>query len=255
MVFVLFFLVAIITLGMAYGVTARSSQRRVTSWEADQRAMNLAEAAVAESITALSKGMTGSIASPAAPAYLDQGVLWVQATNLGGEVFRLQAFGMQDSGRAALDVHVERIVGNPLFFAVLNSREQLTLNADVTIDSFDSTLGTYASQAVNSTLGRPHAGTDGDVSSNACIVMNANAMVLGDATPGPGYGVSLATGAPNCIAGHLKKCVELGVTRAELQEVVATAVGVASASVVDRADIAHAAARAEIDAAFASAKE
>ena len=46
-------------------------------------------------------------------------------------------------------------------------------------------------------------------------------------------GVSLATGAPNCIEGHLKKCVELGVSRAELEEVVATTIGVAGASVVD----------------------
>jgi len=55
-------------------------------------------------------------------------------------------------------------------------------------------------------------------------------------------GVSLATGAPNCVEGHLRKCIELGVSRAELEEVVATALGVAGASVVDRADVGYAAA-------------
>ena len=66
-------------------------------------------------------------------------------------------------------------------------------------------------------------------------------------------GVSLATGAPNCIEGHLKKCVELGVSRAELEEVVATTIGVAGASVVDRADIGYAAAKARLDAALGAA--
>jgi AhpD family alkylhydroperoxidase len=64
-------------------------------------------------------------------------------------------------------------------------------------------------------------------------------------------GVSLATGAPNCVEGHLRKCVDLGVTRAELEEVVATALGVAGASVVDRADIGYAAAKARVEKALA----
>lgn len=63
-------------------------------------------------------------------------------------------------------------------------------------------------------------------------------------------GVSLVTGAPNCVEGHLRKCVELGVSRGELEEVVATALGVAGASIVDRADIGYAAARERIERAF-----
>ena len=63
--------------------------------------------------------------------------------------------------------------------------------------------------------------------------------------------MSLATGAPNCVEGHLRKCVDLGVTRAELEEVVATALGVAGASVVDRADIGYAAAKARVEQALA----
>lgn len=59
-------------------------------------------------------------------------------------------------------------------------------------------------------------------------------------------GVSLATGATNCIDGHMKKAVQLGATRAELEEVVAVALGVAAASVVDRADIAHAGLQSQI---------
>jgi len=63
-------------------------------------------------------------------------------------------------------------------------------------------------------------------------------------------GVSLATGATNCIDGHMKKAVQLGATRAELEEVVAVALGVAAASVVDRADIAHARLGQQLSAAL-----
>ena len=63
-------------------------------------------------------------------------------------------------------------------------------------------------------------------------------------------GVSLGTGAKNCIEGHMRKLVEMGATRAELEEVVAVTLGVAAASVVDRADIAHADLRTHLDRAF-----
>ncbi len=52
-------------------------------------------------------------------------------------------------------------------------------------------------------------------------------------------GVSLATGADNCIDGHLRKAIKLGATRAELEEVVEVSAGVAAASIVDEADRAH----------------
>jgi len=65
-------------------------------------------------------------------------------------------------------------------------------------------------------------------------------------------GVSLGTGARNCIEGHMRKLVELGATRAELEEVVAVTLGVAAASVVDRADIAYADVHGHLDRVFAA---
>lgn len=53
-------------------------------------------------------------------------------------------------------------------------------------------------------------------------------------------GVALATGAKNCVEGHMRKAVSLGATKAELEEVVGVAAGVSAASAVDRADRAHA---------------
>ncbi len=64
-------------------------------------------------------------------------------------------------------------------------------------------------------------------------------------------GASLVTGAKNCLEGHLKKSIELGATRAELEEVVAVTAGVMAASAVDRADRAYAAVRATLSEALA----
>jgi len=59
-------------------------------------------------------------------------------------------------------------------------------------------------------------------------------------------GAALVTGAPNCVEGHLRKLRKLGVGEAEIHEAVAVALGVAGASVVDRADIAQAAAESAL---------
>lgn len=59
------------------------------------------------------------------------------------------------------------------------------------------------------------------------------------------FGAALMTGAPNVLAGHLKKLRRLGVTEAQIAEATAVALGVAGASVVDRGDVAEAMLRAE----------
>ncbi|MCZ6597564.1 MAG: hypothetical protein O7B99_07995 [Planctomycetota bacterium] len=171
-----------------------SSARKVSASVDDRRARELAEAGVHEAMAAIAAGATGQVATIDQPAYLGGGVLWVESTDLGGGQYRLVATGMAGSGRAALDVAVQHNGGDgPLFNAMLNSQDQLTMNADTMVDSYDSSLGDYASQAVNFTAGHVHAEMNGHVASNDDIVLNARAAVFGDATPGPGHTVSFAT--------------------------------------------------------------
>ena len=171
-------------------------QGEVTSVSADRRARYLAEAGIAEGMTAMRTGASGAVGTMANPAYLADGLFWVQADNSMGNGFtQLTSVALTGSGRAALQVLIEDTGQAPLFPNVLNSREQLTVNADVMIDSYDSSAGTYASQAVNTSAGHTHASTNGDVSSNKDVIVNANAHVFGDATPGPGYNVTLNTGS------------------------------------------------------------
>jgi len=102
---------------------------------------------------------------------------------------------MSGSGRAALEAVVEVQPQAPLFDAVLNSRDTLTLNSSVLIDSYESAVGSYASQAVNSLAGFTYANAHGDVASNKGVALSSDATVFGDAKPGPGYAVSFSQGS------------------------------------------------------------
>jgi len=188
-------LTALLMMGAALYRIASAADNEVRGREDDQRAFYLAEAGLAEAMVSLRAGSSGAIASEAQPAYLSGGVLWVTAQDLGNKRSRLIANGMAGSGRSALEVVVEDQSQAPLFRAVLNSDDVLTLASSVHVDSFDSDLGTYASQVTNNYKGTPYAKDNGDVLSNKDILLNSSALVFGDAKPGPGHTTSLANGA------------------------------------------------------------
>lgn len=175
---------------------ASGSSRRLSGGVDDRRAAFLAEAGLEQSFEAIRRGGTGAIGSIGTPAALGEGVLWVDATDLGGGRTELVATALCGSGRRALKAVVRHDGGQgPLFRAALRSEEALTLEQDVLVDSFDSAAGSYAAQATNITNGITHAATNGDVSSNLGIVLDLDAMCLGDAAPGPSTTVSLAGGS------------------------------------------------------------
>ncbi len=49
-------------------------------------------------------------------------------------------------------------------------------------------------------------------------------------------GVSLAAKCEGCLEGHLKKAVKLGLTKEEISDAIAIAIGIAAAGVVDMSD-------------------
>jgi hypothetical protein len=162
----------------------------------DSKAEMLVQAAVSEAIVAIRGGSFGGVGTEASPARLGDGLFWVETTDLGSGRYHLYAIAAVGAGRAASEV-VVNVGGDegPVFTSTLNSDEPLTLNEGVTTDSYNSADGTYDSQAVNVTNGITHANTEGDMSSNNDVVMNARATVLGDATPGPGHTVTYGTDA------------------------------------------------------------
>jgi AhpD family alkylhydroperoxidase len=57
-------------------------------------------------------------------------------------------------------------------------------------------------------------------------------------------GVSLAAKCEGCLQGHIKKALEIGVTKAEISDAIVIAVGIAAAGMVDMSD--HAAIKLDL---------
>lgn len=194
LVIVVIILGVLMFLSAALAAMTGASGRETDSAIGDARAFYLAEAALADAVMAIESGATGAIGSAAAPAAMGGGVYWTTTTALGTGQTRVEVVAMAGSGRAAIDVVLEA-EQDPLFQYTLNSKDTLTMNEGVMTDSFDSQVGTYASQVANLHDGFNYAGDGGHVASNSNIELNARAHVYGDAIPGPGESVSFATDA------------------------------------------------------------
>ena len=198
LVYSMLVMTGLMTLSVAFYRIVGGNERQLRGALDDARAFYVAEAGLTEAMTALRSGGTGAVGRQDLPAFLGGGLFWVEATPdpTGGARTRLDVVAAAGTGRAGLSVVVQDLGRTPLFRAVLNSRDGLTLNSDVTIDSYDSEVGTYDEQAVNvSADGTPYANSGGHVGSNTDIVLNSGAEVYGNATPGPGGTVSFAAGA------------------------------------------------------------
>jgi len=184
-------------------VGQRIGQEQGASLESTHAAL-LAEAGIAEAIEAVRSGGSGNVGSPDAPAYLGGGVIWVEATDLGDGRTQLDSMAMKDSGRAALRVVVEDEGGggpaavdppNDGFIGMLFSNKHMQLDQNVTVDSYDSSLGTYVSQATNTYGGTTYAGSKGQVQGNSTIQLDNNTKVFGDVHCGPGISPALSGSA------------------------------------------------------------
>ena len=84
-----------------------------------------------------------------------------------------------------------------LFTKAVFGHLDLDVGGSVLTDSYESDLGSYASQAVNvhPVSGATYAVSMGSIGSNGNISINGSVTVLGDATPGPEHSVSLSGGA------------------------------------------------------------
>ena len=169
----------------------KSGNRDLEQW----RAFYLAEAGITESMAAIRAGGTGGIGSEARPAALGGGLLWATATDAGDGVTRVVVTAMAGGGRCALEAYLRAGSSeSQMFDMMIFSKDTLSIDSNQLIDSYDSSLGTYASQAVNTLSGVDYANTNGDLGSNDSIRISSNTLVMGDATPGPSGSVSLDSG-------------------------------------------------------------
>jgi len=165
-----------------------SVTRRMNASADAARALELAEAGLAEAYTGLALARTGALGSEAEPAVFGDGLLWVEAFEHAGGRVELRATAMHGSGRATL-----ALVAQPTALGVSSlgffTTEDLRLNPDVRLDSYDSALGSYADQMNTSLNNKGTVGSNGDVS-----VASGN-LIFGKIISGTLGKVDLASGA------------------------------------------------------------
>lgn len=203
LVVVVSLIVMLMAMGLAFVDLATRHSKSAQAHFSDRRAFYLADAGINEAVSVVRLGGLGSLGNINTPVRMGGGLFWVEVTDLGGGQLRLVSTALVESGRATIEVVIDSSFGldAPLFDNVLNSsKAPLTLSSNVLVDSFDSMLGTYASQVVNVYDGVSYAGANAWVRSAMDILVSTNARVFGDAIPGPGQAVVLA-GASSYVSG------------------------------------------------------
>ncbi|MFN0006576.1 MAG: hypothetical protein ACKVXR_01610 [Planctomycetota bacterium] len=132
------------------------------------------------------RGLPGAVGTQANPVSWNGSLCWVEEFPVTAQITRLRANGVENGIGAAQELTV-RAVPNTIWMYGAFGREHLHMDSNARIDSYDSSLGTYASQATNGSGNGQHARTNGDTGSNGHITMDVNGTIWGDSIAGPGY--------------------------------------------------------------------
>ncbi|MEW6071024.1 MAG: pilus assembly PilX N-terminal domain-containing protein [Planctomycetota bacterium] len=177
-------------------VAAHRQQRQMRE---SLSAMYASEAGLGAAVFDLEHGGTGDLGNADVPATFGSDSYWVDATDLGNGFVALESTGRSSRTRTCVELIVQTAEVGFYRWAAFGD-EGLTMDSNAFVDSYNSTLGTYDSQDVNSSGSNSYALQNGDVGSNADITMDQNSMVQGDAIPGPD-GTFTAVGANTEVSG------------------------------------------------------
>lgn len=179
-------------LGLALTMTTHSTSRETRGAEDEIVAFYVAEGAVAEAYAVLADGGRPALNTllGSYPRTLDGVTYSVDVTygdadaGLGDDLTRL----VGTAERRAAAAHVELLLRSTtgvVVSASLFGDASVALGDASMVDSYDSSLGTYASQAVNSHGSNTYADALAPVGSNSDIDLTHTSSVYGDAVPGP----------------------------------------------------------------------
>jgi hypothetical protein len=174
----------------------------------------LCHAGLSEAMFRLQLGQSANLGSPALPLEWGGGRFYVEETavldaaGLPTGLTRLVATGMGDLSGSRQEL-VVRAVPNTIWRFGAFGREFLHMDSNARVDSYNSTLGTYAAQATNGSGSNQHARSNGDVGSNGDISLDQNSKVWGDAMAGMNHiatvlGNAVVTGTVRSSAGDVE---------------------------------------------------
>lgn len=191
LVMVAFATAVMATLSFSVLAISMAGMREQRTSKEQMSARYVCEAALSEAVFELSKGNSGALGTQQQPVDFDGASYWVQAVDLGSQRTQLVATGEVDRAGERIEMTVREVNDNLYVWGAFGDLN-MTMASNARVDSYDSTLGTYASQAVNSDGSSTYAKANGDVGSNNDVDLSMNIEVWGDALPGPNGATNIA---------------------------------------------------------------
>ena len=169
--------------GISVSLTAmsRSAAGENRTARDETNAYYVAQAGLAEAVQDMRTGGTGAVGAQGNRREFGGAAFWVDSVDLGNGVRSLVATGIDQNVGARIELVMQQ-TGLPFFRFGAFGELGLTLDSNATIDSYDSSLGTYASQV---------ASQNGNSGSNRDIHLRQNSRIHGAAQPGPGNTVTI----------------------------------------------------------------
>lgn len=171
--------VGLLQMGLAF--TREHDNRR-----RDEKAIVLADVGIAEALLAMRAGETGRIGRRDTPARYGNGLLWTEVDDVGNQLRRVRSIGMVGSGRACIEVLIFHFANNGLTSPIF-SNQSLKVGSQSFVDSWNSSLGSYASQ-----LGAgSHVSSGSVIQSNGDVTLASSVEIYGDIHPGKDSSVTI----------------------------------------------------------------
>jgi hypothetical protein len=187
-------LLSVLALGMVSLQTSGAIEQRNSQQEV--RATLAAEAGLGEAYMALENGRSGNLGTAGQPVAMCEGEVFVTTQVFGPtkKLMRVTAEARVGGSEAGAELILQDNV-DTLFVWGAFGDSTLELSSQAKVDSYDSTLGTYASQATSGSGANRYARAGGNIGSNGDVKLKQNAIVMGDATPGAAATITITGNA------------------------------------------------------------
>ena len=180
---------AMLALGLSHSKEERGERQEI-------HAGYVCQAGLSQAMYQLQRGLPGAVGTQANPQAWGSSSFWVDAQPVTADITRLRATG-KEYGSGTSEELVVRAVPNTIWRYGLFGKEDLHMDSNARVDSYDSTLagGSYAAQATNGPPSDHYARTHGNVGSNLNVSLDQNAWVHGNVTPGPDHTATITGNA------------------------------------------------------------
>jgi hypothetical protein len=187
--------VAILMVGMgilslallSIGQSAANAQRQSRD---ESAALYVAEAGLSDAVCSLAAGASGNKGSEQNRIEFGGTSYWVDTTDNGDGTYSLVSTGLDGRGGARVELLV-RSNDQSFYRWAAFGNEWLLLDSQAKVDSYNSSNGTYASQAVNGSGSYTYALDHGSTGSNGNISLKQNSKVFGSSNPGVDGSISI----------------------------------------------------------------